>query len=85
MLSLVASRSGALTAAAPSLAACINTNGYVQPPAGAPEAVKQMIAAGNAIATLPYIWGGGHGSFQADTDSSAVHRSTSSASARQLA
>ncbi len=24
-----------------------------------------MIAAGNAIATLPYIWGGGHGSFQA--------------------
>ncbi len=37
----------------------------VQPPAGAPEAVRQMIAAGNAIATLPYIWGGGHGSFQA--------------------
>ncbi len=24
-----------------------------------------MIAAGNAIATLPYIWGGGHASFQA--------------------
>ena len=44
----------------------IDTNGYVQPPAGAPEAVKQMIAAGNAIATLPYIWGGGHASFQAD-------------------
>ena len=44
----------------------INTNGYVQPPANAPEAVKQMIAAGNAIATLPYIWGGGHASFQAD-------------------
>jgi cell wall-associated NlpC family hydrolase len=44
----------------------IDTNGYVQPPADAPEAVKQMIAAGNAIATLPYIWGGGHASFQAD-------------------
>jgi cell wall-associated NlpC family hydrolase len=44
----------------------IDTNGYVQPPAGAPEAVRQMIAAGNAIATLPYIWGGGHASFQAD-------------------
>jgi cell wall-associated NlpC family hydrolase len=44
----------------------IDTSGYVQPPADAPEAVKQMIAAGNAIATLPYIWGGGHGSFQAD-------------------
>ena len=23
-----------------------------------------MIAAGNAIATLPYVWGGGHASFQ---------------------
>jgi len=37
----------------------------VQPPAGAPEAVRQVIAAGNAIATLPYIYGGGHGSFHA--------------------
>lgn len=44
----------------------IDTNGYVQPPPGAPQAVKQMIAAGNAIATLPYIWGGGHASFQAN-------------------
>jgi septal ring factor EnvC (AmiA/AmiB activator) len=41
----------------------IDTAGMVQPPAGAPAAVKEMIAAGNAIATLPYIWGGGHGSF----------------------
>jgi peptidoglycan hydrolase CwlO-like protein len=41
----------------------INTGGMVQPPAGAPAAVREMIAAGNAIATLPYIWGGGHGSF----------------------
>jgi hypothetical protein len=38
----------------------------VQPPAGAPEPVREMIAAGNAIATLPYIYGGGHASFQAD-------------------
>jgi hypothetical protein len=44
----------------------IDTGGMVQPPAGAPEQVRQIIAAGNAIATLPYIWGGGHGSFQAD-------------------
>jgi peptidoglycan hydrolase CwlO-like protein len=44
----------------------INTGGMVQAPAGAPEAVKQIIAAGNAIATLPYIYGGGHASFQAD-------------------
>jgi peptidoglycan hydrolase CwlO-like protein len=44
----------------------VDTAGMVQPPADAPEAVRQIIAAGNAIATLPYIWGGGHGSFQAD-------------------
>ena len=44
----------------------INTGGMVQAPANAPEAVKQIIAAGNAIATLPYIWGGGHASFHAD-------------------
>ena len=43
----------------------IDTAGMVQPPAGAPAAVREMIAAGNAIATLPYIWGGGHASFQA--------------------
>jgi peptidoglycan hydrolase CwlO-like protein len=41
----------------------INPGGAVQPPPGAPAAVGQMMAAGNAIATLPYIWGGGHGSF----------------------
>lgn len=41
----------------------IDTAGMVQAPADAPESVKEMIAAGNAIATLPYIWGGGHGSF----------------------
>jgi hypothetical protein len=29
-------------------------------PAGAPAAVTQMIAAGNAIQDLPYTWGGGH-------------------------
>jgi peptidoglycan hydrolase CwlO-like protein len=43
----------------------IDTGGMVQPPAGAPAAVREIIAAGNAIATLPYIWGGGHASFQA--------------------
>jgi peptidoglycan hydrolase CwlO-like protein len=44
----------------------VNTAGMVQPPAGAPEAVRQVIAAGNAIATLPYIYGGGHAAFHAD-------------------
>lgn len=43
----------------------VDTGGMAQPPAGAPAAVAQVIAAGNAIATLPYVWGGGHGSFHA--------------------
>ena len=33
-------------------------------PAAAPQAVKDAIAAGNSIAMTPYIWGGGHGSFE---------------------
>ena len=33
-------------------------------PASAPQAVKDVVAAANAIATTPYIWGGGHGSFE---------------------
>jgi cell wall-associated NlpC family hydrolase len=30
-------------------------------PASAPQVVKDVITAGNAIATAPYKWGGGHG------------------------
>jgi peptidoglycan hydrolase CwlO-like protein len=33
-------------------------------PASAPEPVKAAIAAANSIADTPYIWGGGHGSFE---------------------
>ncbi|HEV2790377.1 MAG TPA: hypothetical protein VGV69_03660 [Solirubrobacterales bacterium] len=33
-------------------------------PANAPQAVKDVIAAANSIADLPYLWGGGHGSFE---------------------
>lgn len=33
-------------------------------PANAPQAVKDAVAAANAIASTPYIWGGGHGSFE---------------------
>jgi peptidoglycan hydrolase CwlO-like protein len=33
-------------------------------PASAPQAVKDAISAANSIATTPYIWGGGHGSFE---------------------
>ena len=35
-------------------------SGEAVAPAGAPELVKQVIAAGNAIARTPYLWGGGH-------------------------
>jgi len=44
----------------------VDTGGMVQAPAGAPAAVAEVIAAGNAIATLPYVYGGGHASFHAD-------------------
>jgi peptidoglycan hydrolase CwlO-like protein len=33
-------------------------------PSGAPPAIAAAIEAANAIATTPYIWGGGHGSFE---------------------
>jgi len=32
-------------------------------PSGAPPAVAAAIEAANSIATTPYVWGGGHGSF----------------------
>ncbi len=32
-------------------------------PSGAPAAIAAAIEAANSIATTPYIWGGGHGSF----------------------
>jgi peptidoglycan hydrolase CwlO-like protein len=60
-----AARAAATHTAAVAGGIAVNTGGMVQPPPGAPAAVAQVIAAGNAIATLPYIWGGGHGSFHA--------------------
>jgi len=36
-------------------------NGVALPPIEAPEAVRQIIEAGNSIARTPYLWGGGHG------------------------
>ncbi|MDX6697954.1 MAG: peptidoglycan DL-endopeptidase RipB [Solirubrobacteraceae bacterium] len=44
----------------PGARARLNSDGTATAPAGAPEVVKQMIAAANAIARTPYIWGGGH-------------------------
>jgi peptidoglycan hydrolase CwlO-like protein len=33
-------------------------------PSAAPPSVQAAIEAANSIATLPYVWGGGHGSFE---------------------
>jgi cell wall-associated NlpC family hydrolase len=38
----------------------VTADGFAVPPESAPEDVKEVIAAGNAIATTPYKWGGGH-------------------------
>ncbi len=40
------------------------TESEASAPASAPQAVKEVVSAANAIATTPYIWGGGHGSFE---------------------
>lgn len=43
----------------------LGADGKAIAPAGAPAAVKEAIAAGNEISSKPYLWGGGHGSFEA--------------------
>jgi hypothetical protein len=43
------------------LSATALPNGIALPPLEAPDAVRQMIEAGNVIARTPYLWGGGHG------------------------
>jgi cell wall-associated NlpC family hydrolase len=47
----------------PTPVATVGTDGLAVAPAGAPPQVVALIAAGNAIATMPYKYGGGHGSF----------------------
>ena len=42
----------------------LNPGGVAQAPAGAPSRVALVIAAGNAIAGLPYLYGGGHAGFK---------------------
>ena len=44
--------------------ATLNSDGTATAPASAPQAVKDAIAAANAISDMPYLWGGGHGSFE---------------------
>lgn len=45
--------------------ATLNPDGTANAPADAPAAVKAAIEAGNRIVNTPYIYGGGHGSFEA--------------------
>jgi len=48
----------------PSQEAQLITESEASAPASAPQAVKEVVSAANSIATTPYIWGGGHGSFE---------------------
>jgi peptidoglycan hydrolase CwlO-like protein len=48
---------------APAGHATLDSNGDAIPPSNAPLAVRGVIEAANQIDNLPYIWGGGHGSF----------------------
>ena len=50
---------------APAGHATLDSNGDAIPPSNAPLAVRGVIEAANQIDDLPYIWGGGHGSFTA--------------------
>jgi peptidoglycan hydrolase-like protein with peptidoglycan-binding domain len=47
-------------AVAPTEKGYLNSNGLAVAPASAPDEVKAIITAGNAIATKPYKYGGGH-------------------------
>ncbi len=50
---------------APAGNATLDADGDAIPPSNAPLAVRAVIEAANQIDDLPYIWGGGHGSFTA--------------------
>jgi peptidoglycan hydrolase-like protein with peptidoglycan-binding domain len=56
-----AASAAAPTPLAPGDTAQVGPDGLAAAPANAPDAVKQIIAAGNVIAKKPYIYGGGHG------------------------
>jgi peptidoglycan hydrolase-like protein with peptidoglycan-binding domain len=50
-----------MTTTGPVGKATLNSDGTVTAPAGAPQAVQEVIAAANSIIDKPYIYGGGHG------------------------
>ncbi|HEU4392625.1 MAG TPA: lytic murein transglycosylase [Solirubrobacterales bacterium] len=47
----------------PGPSAVLQPSGQASAPEDAPAAVKAAIAAANSIASTPYVWGGGHGSW----------------------
>ena len=49
----------------PGATATIDSNGNATAPASAPAVVQEMIAAANSIDTKPYIYAGGHASWNA--------------------
>ena len=51
--------------AAPTGHATVRSDGTAVAPSDAPQVIKDVIAAGNRIATKPYVWGGGHASWNA--------------------
>jgi peptidoglycan hydrolase CwlO-like protein len=53
-------------AGVPTESATLLSNGDAVPPSNAPLVVKAVIEAANRINDKPYIWGGGHGSFEDD-------------------
>ena len=67
-----AAASGVITEAAAEMPAPLNSGeetGFISESeasasASAPAQVQEVVAAANAIAYTPYIWGGGHGSFE---------------------
>ena len=52
------------TAPAPTGRARLRADGTAVAPSDAPAAVKAVIAAGNRIASKPYVYGGGHGRWE---------------------
>ncbi len=48
----------------PGMTATVGSDGLAVAPAQAPPIVQQVIAAGNKIAKMPYLYGGGHGKWE---------------------
>ena len=48
----------------PGMRATVGSDGYAVVPILAPPVVQQVIIAGNRIAKMPYIYGGGHGKWE---------------------